>query len=103
MAFLKARLRFLISRCLPTASARQKEIHTVATLTESPRVPLDALGIPLQGWSCGQPRAKVQAGSSRARWNPSQGPFRRRDEQKRHQALAAKTTGDKRAARRSPP
>lgn len=36
--------------------------------------------LPLQGWSCGQPQAKVQAGSSRSRWNPSQGPCRRRHE-----------------------
>ena len=62
------------------ASARQKENYIVATSTESIRAPLDALGIPLQGWSCGQPQAKVQAGSSRGRWNvglfaPAKGPF----------------------------
>jgi hypothetical protein len=58
--------------------------------------------------SCGQLRAKVHAGIER--WPleslticSSQGPFPRRREQKRHQVFAAKTTGDKRAARRSPP
>ena len=88
-----------ISKRLGTA----KRNHTVATLRESIRSPLGALGVSFQGWSCGLPQAKVQTGSSCGRWNPSRGPFRQRPEQKRHQALAAKTTGDKRSARRSPP
>jgi hypothetical protein len=52
-----------------------KENPTVATLTESARVSLDALGIPLQGWSCGQPQARFKLDLAVAAGIRAKGPF----------------------------